>query len=195
LAGWARIVSMNYYGAKEIASSFRTVRNNTIQVAEDIPEDQYDFQATPEVRTVRQMLIHISMLHRLALMLHRDHAHLKTLEGFNYLPLIAPLRDAEQEKRTKAQILEALRGGADEFEKFVPTLSDEFLGEVITMPKGGTPPARSRFDMLIAVKEHEMHHRAQLMLIQRMLGITPHLTRNMQARMAVLQVAQAAKGV
>jgi hypothetical protein len=63
------------------------------------------------------------------------------------------------------------------------------------MPKGGTPPARSRFDMLIAVKEHEMHHRAQLMLIQRMLGITPHLTRNMQARMAVLQVAQAAKGV
>ena len=30
--------NMNYYGAKELAESFRTVRKNTIQVAEDIPE-------------------------------------------------------------------------------------------------------------------------------------------------------------
>ena len=37
--------------------------------------------------------------------------------------------------------------------------------------------------MLLAPKEHEMHHRAQLMMIQRMLGITPHLTRDMMARM------------
>ena len=27
------------------------------------------------------------------------------------------------------------------------------------------------------MKEHEMHHRAQLMLIERMIGIMPHLTR------------------
>ena len=32
---------MTYYGAKEIAESFRTVRKNTIQVAEDIPEEKY----------------------------------------------------------------------------------------------------------------------------------------------------------
>jgi hypothetical protein len=29
-----------------------------------------------------------------------------------------------------------------------------------------------------------MHHRAQLMLIQRMVGIVPHITRQMQERMA-----------
>ena len=29
---------MNYYGAKELTASFRTVRQNTIQAAEDIPE-------------------------------------------------------------------------------------------------------------------------------------------------------------
>jgi uncharacterized damage-inducible protein DinB len=33
----------------------------------------------------------------------------------------------------------------------------------------------SRFDMILSVKEHEMHHRGQLMLIERVLGITPHL--------------------
>jgi uncharacterized damage-inducible protein DinB len=41
--------------------------------------------------------------------------------------------------------------------------------------------------MLLSVKEHEMHHRGQLMLIERMLGIVPHLTRQMQQRMSQRQ--------
>jgi uncharacterized damage-inducible protein DinB len=53
------------------------------------------------------------------------------------------------------------------------------------MPKGATPPSRTRFEMVMSVKEHEMHHRGQLMLIERLVGIVPHLTREMQARMAV----------
>ena len=40
--------------------------------------------------------------------------------------------------------------------------------------------------MLLGVKEHEMHHRGQLMLMERMLGVVPHLTREMQARMAAM---------
>jgi uncharacterized damage-inducible protein DinB len=38
--------------------------------------------------------------------------------------------------------------------------------------------------MIMSVKEHEMHHRGQVMLIQRMLGIVPHLTREREARTA-----------
>jgi uncharacterized damage-inducible protein DinB len=53
------------------------------------------------------------------------------------------------------------------------------------------PPDKSRFEMLIAPKEHEMHHRAQLMTIERMLGITPHLTRQMQEQMAKVQAQRA----
>jgi len=69
----------------------------------------------------------------------------------------------------------------------VAGLSDDFLGETLTMPQGGTPPTRIRFDMILAAKEHEMHHRGQLMLIERLLGIVPHLTRQMQERMARVQ--------
>jgi hypothetical protein len=36
-----------------------------------------------------------------------------------------------------------------------------------------------------------MHHRAQLMAVELMLGITPHLTRQMQERMAAMKAAQA----
>ena len=38
---------MTYYGAKELAESWRTVRKNTIQVAEDIPEDKYSSAPRP----------------------------------------------------------------------------------------------------------------------------------------------------
>ena len=51
----------------------------------------------------------------------------------------------------------------------------------MSFPPPVQPSQRTRFEMLLAVKEHEMHHRAQLMLIQRMIGIVPHLTRQREA--------------
>ena len=59
------------------------------------------------------------------------------------------------------------------------------------MPAGMTPPAKSRFEMILSVKEHEMHHRGQLMLIERLVGIVPHMTREMQSRMAAAAAAAA----
>ena len=52
---------MSIYGGKELANSFRTVRKNTIKVAEDIPEDKYGFVAAPDVRTVARMLTHVAV--------------------------------------------------------------------------------------------------------------------------------------
>jgi uncharacterized damage-inducible protein DinB len=178
---------MTYYGAKDIAASYRTVRNNTLKIAEEIPEDKYGFRVAEGTRTIAQTLIHISNLHQFTFMLHRDDPSRTTMEGFNFMALLAPIRAMEQETMTKAQILDRLRSGADEFEGWVKTLSEDFLGQVITMPPGGSPPTRNRFDMIIAVKEHEMHHRGQLMLMERMIGITPHLTRAFQERMAAMQ--------
>jgi hypothetical protein len=38
-----------------------------------------------------------------------------------------------------------------------------------------------------------MHHRGQLMVVQRLLGITPHLTRQMEERIASMQAAQSGR--
>ena len=43
---------------------------------------------------------------------------------------------------------------------------------------------KSRFEQLLGAKEHEMHHRGQLMLIERQLGIVPHLTRQAEEQLA-----------
>ena len=45
--------------------------------------------------------------------------------------------------------------------------------------------------MLLGVKEHEMHHRGQLMVVERLIGVVPHLTREMQARIAAMTSAKA----
>ena len=45
---------MNYYGAKDLADSFRTVRKNTLTIASEIPESNYAFKTTPETRSVAQ---------------------------------------------------------------------------------------------------------------------------------------------
>lgn len=45
---------MVLYGPKQLADSMRTVRKNTIVIAEDIPEKEYSYRPTPESRSVER---------------------------------------------------------------------------------------------------------------------------------------------
>ena len=180
---------MNYYGAKELAGSFRTVRNNTITIAEEIPEDKYGFQPAPGTRSVGQSLAHIALSTNMQQQIHGE--KLTTLAGFDFPALMRAFAAELEKPRTKAQIVGLLRENGDRYATWVETLPDDFLGQAVAMPPGGQPASRTRFDMLLSVKEHEMHHRGQLMLVERMLGIVPHLTRQMLARIAAMQTAKA----
>jgi uncharacterized damage-inducible protein DinB len=90
----------------------------------------------------------------------------------------------EAKPRTRAEVIELLKTEGEKWATFIEGVSDDFLAQTVTMPPGGVPPSRTRFDFMLSVKEHEMHHRGQLMLIERLLNIVPHLTRQMQERMA-----------
>jgi uncharacterized damage-inducible protein DinB len=174
---------VNYYGGKELAESFRTVRKNTLAVAQDIPEDKYDFRPMPETRSIGELFAHIALAPKFQQKIHAEERR-TTLAGFDFPSLMQRMIAEEKTPRTKAQVIALLTKDGETWAKWMEGLDDNFLGEVITMPPGGTPPARTRFDMILSVKEHEMHHRGQLMLIERMLGIVPHLTRRMQERHA-----------
>ncbi len=184
---------MTYYGAKDLAESFRTVRNNTITIAGEIPADKYSFRAAPETRTVAQMLTHIANSYIFHYQIHAVEKR-TTLEGFDFPSLMQKIMAEEQKNRSKEEIVGLLMENRDKWAKFVEGCSESFLAEQVGMPHGAQPATKSRFEMLLSVKEHEMHHRGQLMLIERMLGIVPHLTREMQARMASMNAATAAKG-
>jgi uncharacterized damage-inducible protein DinB len=180
---------MNHYGGKELASSFRTVRGNTLKVAEDIPEEKYSYRAAPDTRTVGELLTHIAVSKAFQEQLHVKEKR-TTMEGFDFPTLMQQMMAEEKKSRTKAEIIELLRKNGEDWATWLEGTSDAFLAESITMPPGGSPASRTRFDMLLSVKEHEMHHRAQLMLIERIIGVVPHLTRDRQARMASQQAAK-----
>jgi uncharacterized damage-inducible protein DinB len=174
---------LNYYGGKELASSFRTVRKNTIIVAEEIPEEKYSFRAASDTRSVAELLSHIALSYTFQYKIHEEDRR-STLEGFDFPGLMQRMSAETKAPRTKDQILELLRANGEKWASWVDGLQDNFLAEPMTMPPGAHPTSRSRFDMILSVKEHEMHHRGQLMLVERILGIVPHLTREMEARFA-----------
>ncbi len=178
---------MTYYGGKELAAAFRTVRTNTIKIAEEIPEDKYGFRAAPKCRTIGQALAHIALGSGFQSYIHGN--KVTDLMSVNFVELMQKAGAEEAKPRTKAEVIALLKKEGDAFAAFLDGLSESFLAEEVKMPPGGDKPAKTRFEMLLSAKEHEMHHRGQLMTAQRVLGQVPHLTRQMQERFAARAAA------
>jgi uncharacterized damage-inducible protein DinB len=174
---------LNYYGPKELAESFRTVRKNTITIAQELPAEKYGFRPALNTRSVAELLAHIALAHNFQYQIHAQERR-TSLAGFDFLSLMQRLEAEEKAPRSKEQTLEMLHSTGDKWAGWLEGLTDNFLAEQVEMPAGATPSSKSRFEMILSVKEHEMHHRGQLMLIERIVGIVPHLTRRMQERMA-----------
>lgn len=173
---------MTYYGGKELAAAFRTVRKNTIQIAEDIPENTYGFKPASDARSIGQTLVHIALASGFQ---HHIHSNkISDLKTVNFPELFQKLGSEEAKPRDKAQIVAMLRTEGEKFASYLESLPESFLAEQVAMPPGAEPAMKSRFEMLLSPKEHEMHHRGQLMTCERMSGIVPHLTRQFQERMA-----------
>jgi uncharacterized damage-inducible protein DinB len=180
---------MTYYGGKELAAAFRTVRDNTVKIAEEIPEEKYTFSATPDTKTIGQTLTHIAVSSGFQ---HHVHStNVTDMRTLNFPEIFQKFQADEARPRTKAELIAYLKSEGDNFASYLETLPEPFLAEQVTMPPGATPASKSRFEMLLGAKEHEMHHRGQLMTLQRMIGQVPHLTRLMQERMAAAQAATA----
>src|SRR6266478_947005 len=218
---------MNCYSAKDLADSFRTVRKNTLIIAQDLPEEKYTFRPAPDTRSPGELLAHIALAHDFQYQIHATERR-TTLAGFDFPAIMKRLAAEEKEPRTKDQIIEMLRSSGEKWAGWLQGLSDDFLAEQVQMAPGMTSPAKCRFEMILSeaalgrrgharghlhlfgeeiveqvqmapgmtspakcrfemilsVKEHEMHHRGQLMLIERLLGIVPQMTREMQSRLA-----------
>jgi uncharacterized damage-inducible protein DinB len=165
-----------------LEENFRTVRKNTVVIAEEIPADKYGFIAAPGVKSVGEMLAHVAVSPRWQIALHTD--GVRAVDFPLFAARLAKARADEQALQTKEQIVSALQDGGEQFAAFLAGMSAARLEETISFPPPIQPSVKTRMEMLLSVKEHEMHHRAQLMLVQRMLGIVPHLTRQREAAVA-----------
>ncbi len=90
---------MNYYGSRELANSFRTVRKNTILVAQDIPEEKYSFRPAPDTRSVGELLSHIALAKSFQEQVHAKERR-KNMDGFDFPALMQSLRPFRSDEAT-----------------------------------------------------------------------------------------------
>jgi uncharacterized damage-inducible protein DinB len=167
-----RVMHAPLYGTDDMAASMRAVRQNTILMAGDIPEEKLGFRATPGTRSIGETLVHIAWLGSSDILIH-DELHLGSLEGFDFPALLETSAVDEKRPRSKAQIIELLQTEGERWLRWVESRTDQFMSERVGLPGGGSV---SRFEMILATKEHELQHRAQLTVLQRMIGIAPRFT-------------------
>ena len=105
---------MTYYGAKELATAFRTVRQNTIQTAQDIPEEKYSFIAAEGCMTVGTMLAHLAASTNFHHALHGvDKKTQVSMEDFG--AYMGQAKQIESSLTTKTAIVEALTSRGEQF--------------------------------------------------------------------------------
>ena len=160
------------YGARQLVDSMRAVRANTILMAEDIPDPKFDYRPTAVSRSIGETLVHIAWLWTADRILHEEE-HLHTLEDFDFPALLEKSAVEEKHPRSKAEIVQFLRNEGERQARWLEQLPDAFLAERVQLPGGGSV---SRFEMLLATKEHELQHRAQLTVIDRLIGVVPRFT-------------------
>jgi len=155
---------------EEICEQWQDVRNGLIKEIELIPEEQFEFRAAPETRSVREVVHHIIESERVLVgEICRDNTNFK--RGFP--AMIAEFAGDVKQATTKEAVLELLRSSITETLEKARGFGDANLATMMTRFDGREQP---KYLMLTFTISHEMYHRGQLTVYQRLLGIEPALT-------------------
>src|SRR5215472_17289993 len=105
---------MSCYGARDLAASFRTVRKNTITIAEDIPGDQYNYRPVDGTRSVGELLTHIAIGGKFQEQINLVEKR-TTMEGFDLMKFRAFFAAEIEKPRTKAEIIALLKESGEQY--------------------------------------------------------------------------------
>jgi len=155
---------------EEICGQWQDVRNGLIKEVELIPEEQRQFRATPETRSVIEILHHIIETERVLVgEMCRDNTNLK--RGFP--AMIAEFAGDVKQAATKEEVVALLGSSLTESLDRVRSFGDANFAASMTRFDGREQP---KYLMLTFGVAHEMYHRGQITVYQRLLDIEPALT-------------------
>lgn len=142
-----------------------------IKAVEALPQEHFDFKPRPELLTAHQMILHIAEC---------EHAWIDyVVEGGPEEEWVSPAPDAAQgwvtvfDAPDHAALLRELEISHRGTQRWLDRPSSE-LHRVITHRRPDGPERRFTLHWVLDhLQEHEIHHRAQLNLYLRLLGIEP----------------------
>jgi uncharacterized damage-inducible protein DinB len=155
---------------EEICDQWQDVRNGLIKEVELIPTEQLHFRAAPETRSVMEVVQHIIESERVLVgEMCRDNTNFT--RGFP--AMIAEFAADVKQATTKDGLLDLLGSSIAESLEKAQNFGDANFTTLMTRFDGREQP---KYLMLSFSVAHEMYHRGQLTVYQRLLGVEPALT-------------------
>lgn len=156
--------------AETIIGLWKDTRAGLIQEVEKIPEDQFSFRATPDTRSIAELLQHIIQSQKILVgEVCRPDTNLMRQSVVAHAQEYAP---GVNEVTDKNGLIELLRSSMDEAETCIAGIADKLDTTMTSL--NGQPTSKSAF--LTFAQSHEMYHRGQLTVFERLLSIEPALT-------------------
>jgi uncharacterized damage-inducible protein DinB len=145
---------------KEYLERLETSKKYLILVAETMPEDKYDFKATPESMTFAENLMHIGWAmdwHSQSLMGGREARDWNTDT------------ELKVDKKSKKEMIATIEKTFDKTTEFISNFDINKLGE--RLDYFGADRTKRQILMLLA--DHITHHRGQMLVYMRLNGLVP----------------------
>jgi uncharacterized damage-inducible protein DinB len=149
---------------------WKNARSGFITEIERIPEDKFTFRPTPETRTVAELVQHVIGAQKFFVgETCRPDTNLLRRQFSEHAKAYAEGSDGVTDKN---QLIELMRSSMDEAEKTITSHADG-LNETMT-GLDGRP--LSKLSFLMFGMSHEMYHRGQFTVYERLLNVEPALT-------------------
>jgi uncharacterized damage-inducible protein DinB len=142
-----------------VLSQWNEIGRKLIAMAEDFPEDKYDFKPTPAVRTFAEQLLHVT-----------SSMYYFTDPATGQKPRFGedPKRDG---LKTKAEIVAFAKKCVEDGAAVIKSKGDKGMSELITDPESKQQEQIS--DLAYSLTEHSGEHYGQLVVYYRVAGLVP----------------------
>ena len=158
----------------EAIRQWEAFRAGVIAELEQIPEEQWEFRPCEGARTVRALAYHLLQSGAgFTRELLRDDGSFANLFRAD---VREEIRRTLPEAKTRAEIIEALRGNGAENARKLREAGESLASRQFASLAG----PQSRLTALNFAAAHEQYHRGQIAMIARILGRTPALTKQIE---------------
>jgi hypothetical protein len=141
--------------AAEVQASYSRLKPNVIKAAEKMPDADYQFKPTPEIRTYARIVNHVT---------EAQQRICSTMIGLVFDPKTVPSDTAD-----KATIIAGLKASFDVCDKAYGALTDANIAELVTLGQG----KRSRIGMAWGNVSHDNEQYAELSTYLRLKNLVP----------------------
>jgi uncharacterized damage-inducible protein DinB len=145
--------------SQTVLAQWNDIGRKLITMAEDFPEDKYEFKATPAQRSFAEQLLHVSA----SMYYFTDVA-----QGQKPRYPDDPKRD---DLKTKAQVVALVKKCVEEGAALIKAKGDKGMHDLVTDPESKQQMQVS--DLAYGLAEHSGEHYGQLVVYYRLSGLVP----------------------